>query len=59
LKGKYKGWDDKNLPTVMSLKKQKYNPKSFWKFAEQIGLSENDKVIDRNEFFTLLNNFNK
>jgi len=57
--GKYKGWDDKNLPTVMSLKKQKYNPKSFWKFAEQIGLSENDKVIDRNEFFTLLNNFNK
>jgi len=57
--GKYSGWGDSKIPTIESLKKQKYNPRAFWKFAEQIGLSENDKVIDKKEFFTLLDNFNK
>jgi len=58
-KGKYKGWDDKRLPTIASLKKQGYKPEAFWKFAEQVGLSESDKVIDREEYFKLLNAFNK
>lgn len=58
-KGKYKGWDDKRLPTIASLKKQGYKPSAFWKFAEQVGLSESDKVMDREEYFKLLNNFNK
>jgi len=57
-KGKYKGWDDPKLPTLAALKK-KYKPQAFWKFAEQIGLSENDKVMDKKEYFTLLDNFNK
>ena len=56
---KYSGWDDGRLPTIVSLKKQGYGPQAFWKFAEQIGLSENDKVMDRREFFLLLDNFNK
>lgn len=56
---KYSGWDDLRLPTIASLKKQGYKPSAFWKFAEQIGLSENDKVLDRKEFFLLLDNFNK
>jgi len=56
---KYFGWDDKRLPTIASLKKQGYKPQAFWKFAERIGLSENDKVIDRKEYFELLDNFNK
>ena len=58
-KGKFNGWDDPKLPTIASLKKQGYKPKAFWKFAEQIGLSEIDKVMDKKEFFTLLNSFNK
>jgi glutamyl-tRNA synthetase len=58
-KGKYKGWDDKRLPTIASLKKQGYKPSAFWKFSEQVGLSESDKVMDREEYFKLLNNFNK
>lgn len=58
-KGKYRGWDDKRLPTIASLKKQKYKPQAFWKFAEQVGLSESDKVMDREEYFKLLDNFNK
>lgn len=57
--GKYSGWDDPKLPTIASLKKQGYKPSAFWKFAERIGLSENDKVIDRKEFFKLLDDFNK
>jgi glutamyl-tRNA synthetase len=58
-KGKYKGWDDKRLPTIASLRKQGYKPSAFWKFAEQVGLSESDKVMDREEYFKLLDNFNK
>lgn len=58
-KGKYSGWDDPKLPTVESLRKQGYKPQAFWKFAEQIGFSESDKVIDRKEFFNLLDSFNK
>ncbi|HJZ18841.1 MAG TPA: glutamate--tRNA ligase family protein [Candidatus Nanoarchaeia archaeon] len=57
--GVYSGWDDLRLPTIASLKKQGYKPEAFWKFAEQIGLSENDKTMDKREFFLLLDNFNK
>jgi len=57
--GKYSGWDDKRLPTIASLKKQGYKPQAFWKFSEQVGLSESDKVIDKEEYFKLLNSFNK
>lgn len=56
--GKFKGWDDSRLPTIAALKK-KYKPKAFWKFAERIGLSENDKVMNKKEYFTLLDSFNK
>ncbi len=58
-KKEYKGWDDPRLPTIASLKKQGYKPEAFWKFAEQVGLSETDKVIDRKEYFNLLNAFNR
>ena len=58
-KKEYRGWDDKRLPTIASLKKQGYKPSAFWKFSEQVGLSENDKVMDREEYLRLLDNFNK
>lgn len=58
-KKKFKGWDDPNLPTIASLKKQKYKPEAFHKFAERIGLSENDKILDRREFSLLLDEFNE
>ncbi len=57
--GKYSGWDDKRLPTIASLKKQGYKPRAFWKFAERVGLSKSDKVIDKKEYFLLLNYFNR
>lgn len=55
--GKYSGWDDLKLPTIASLKKQGYKPKAFWKLAEHIGLNEVDKVIEKKEFFKLLDIF--
>ncbi len=57
--GKYSGWDDIRLPTIASLKKQGYKPEAFWRFAERIGLSENDKILDKKEFFKLLDDFNR
>ena len=57
--GKYSGWDDKKLPTIASLKKQGYKPQAFWKFAERVGLNENDKIIDKTEYFKLLDDFNR
>jgi len=57
--GKYSGWDDPKLPTIASLRKQGYKPEAFWKFAEQVGLSESDKVMDKEEYFKLLNSFNR
>lgn len=56
--GKYSGWDDAKLPTIQALKK-KYKPEAFWRIAENRGLSEVDKVIDKKEFFLLLDKFNK
>jgi glutamyl-tRNA synthetase len=57
--GKYKGWSDKRLPTASSLKKQGYKPEAFYKFVEQRGISEVDKVISKKDFFEVLEQFNK
>ncbi|MEK6829675.1 MAG: glutamate--tRNA ligase family protein [Nanoarchaeota archaeon] len=57
--GKFRGWDDPRLPTIASLRKQGYKPQAFWKFAERVGLSESDKVMDKKEYFNLLNAFNR
>ena len=57
--GKYKGWDDPALPTISSLRKQGYKKQAFLKFAEHIGLSENDKVMGKEDYLELLDTFNK
>jgi glutamyl-tRNA synthetase len=57
--GKYTGWDDPRLPTLLALKKQGCKPMAFWRFAERIGISENDKTFDKKEFFQLLDYFNR
>ena len=57
--GKYTGWDDLRLPTIASLRKQGYKPQAFLRFAVRVGLSENDKIMYRAEYFKLLDYFNK
>ncbi|MFW6233124.1 MAG: glutamate--tRNA ligase family protein [Nanoarchaeota archaeon] len=56
--GKYSAWNDPKLPTLQVLK-TKYKPQAFHKFAENRGLSEVDKTIDKKEFFRILDIFNK
>ena len=58
-KERYSGWDDLALPTAASLKKRGYKPESFWKFVEQRGISEVDKVIKKEDFFEVIDNFQK
>jgi glutamyl-tRNA synthetase len=58
-KGKYSGWDDEKLPTLVSLKKRGYKPEAFWKLAEHRGLTQVDKVMSAKDFFKLLDEFNK
>ena len=57
--GKYSGWDDPKLPTIISIRKKGYKPEAFLKFAEHMGLSEVDKKISSKDFFEILDNFNK
>ncbi len=57
--GKYSGWDDSQLPTIQALKKQGYKPEAFLKLAENIGLSESDKTLDKKEYFYLLDGCDK
>ena len=58
-RGRYSGYDDERLPTLISLKKRGYKPIAFERFAEQRGLTEVDKVISSKDFFQTLNKFNK
>ena len=55
--GEFSGDEDERLPTIASLRKRKYNPEIFEKFAEQRGLTDVDKVIDSKEFFLILESF--
>ena len=57
-KKRYSGWEDLALPTAISLKKRGYKPEAFWKFVEQRGISEVDKIIDKKDFFEVLDRFN-
>ena len=57
--GEFSGWDDEKLPTLVSLRKRGYKPEAFWKFAEQRGLTDVDKVISQKDFFEVLDRFNK
>ncbi len=58
-KGKFSSYEDEKLPTIASLRKREYKREAFVKFAEHQGLSEVDKVMDSEEYFKLLDNFNK
>lgn len=49
--GKYKGWDDPRLPTLMGLRKKGIKPEAIREFIVQMGFSEKDvkaslKILD-------------
>jgi glutamyl-tRNA synthetase len=57
--GKYTGWDDIRLPFLLALKRRGYQPEAFIKYSLDVGVSQNDKTVSKEEFFKALNHFNK
>ena len=40
------GWDDPRMPTISGLRRRGYTPKSIKKFAEDVGVTKRDSIID-------------
>jgi glutamyl-tRNA synthetase len=57
--GKFSGWDDIRLPFIAAIRRRGYQSGAFEKMAIQRGLSEVDKLISREDYFELLDNFNR
>jgi glutamyl-tRNA synthetase len=57
--GKFSGWDDIRLPLARNFKRRGYQPEAFAKMVAQRGLSAVDKVMDRQDLFQVLDNFNR
>jgi glutamyl-tRNA synthetase len=55
----YEGWDDIRLPFLPALRRRGYQPEAFRKFAVEIGLSLNDKSVSKEEFWKMINSFNR
>ncbi len=58
-RGEFDGWDDIRLPFLGSLRRRGYLPEAFTKWATDIGLTETDKTVTKEEFFKSLDHFNK
>jgi glutamyl-tRNA synthetase len=57
--GEFWGWDDIRLPFLAALKRRGYQPEAFMKYTKLIGLSSVDKTITAEEFFKVIDSFNK
>ena len=55
----YSGWDDLRLPFLPALRRRGYQPEAFRKFAMEIGLSLADKTVSQEEFWKMINSFNR
>ncbi|MBT7041906.1 MAG: glutamine--tRNA ligase/YqeY domain fusion protein [Candidatus Marinimicrobia bacterium] len=40
------GWDDPRMPTISGLKRRGYSPESIRNFAEDVGVTKRDSIID-------------
>jgi len=57
--GTYTGWDDIRLPFLPALKRRGYQPEAFIKYAMEVGVTQTDKSVKKEDFFKSLNAFNK
>ena len=46
-------------PFLMALKRRGYQPETFIKYAVDVGISLTDKRVTKEEFFKIINAFNK
>jgi len=58
-KGEFSGWDDIRVPFLRALRRRGYQPEAFMKCTKLTGLSPVDKTIKGDDFFKMLNAFNK
>ncbi len=58
-KGEYSGWEDPRLAFIKPLRRRGYQPGAFLNFTKAVGLSPVDKTITMQDFFALLDNYNK
>jgi len=56
---KFNDWDDIRLPFLAALKRRGYQPEAFIKYAVDVGATENDKKVSKDEFFKAVNAFNR
>ena len=57
--GEYEGWGDIRLATIRALRRRGYQARAFEKFALEVGLSNNDKTVSWEEFWKMINAFNR
>jgi glutamyl-tRNA synthetase len=57
--GEYEGWDDVRLPFLPALKRRGYQPEAFVNYALDVGVTQNDKRVSKEEFFKAINFYNK
>ncbi len=57
--GEYQSWEDIRLPFLPALRRRGYQPEAFRKFAREMGLSLNDKHVSCEEFWKMINAFNR
>ncbi len=55
----FQGWDDIRLPFLPALRKRGFQPGAFRRFAIEMGLSQNDKTVTREEFWKMMDAFNR
>jgi glutamyl-tRNA synthetase len=57
--GHFNDWDDIRLPFLAAMRRRGFQPGAFQRFALDIGLGLNDKVVPAEEFFKSLNAHNR
>jgi glutamyl-tRNA synthetase len=57
--GEFWGWDDIRIPFLQALKRKGYQAEAFRRYTKHNGLSPVDKTIPAEEFFKIINSFNK
>ena len=58
-RGQFDDWDDIRLPFVCAMRRRGIQPEAFHKFAFDIGLGLNDKVVPAEDFFKSLESHNR
>lgn len=57
--GKFDGWDDIRLPFLSALRRRGYQPEAFINYALDVGVTQNDKTVSKDDFYKSLNHFNR